>query len=117
MQIPQKYLINNYANTVKRSSFNCQGHHPLFTLLLLCVRSNLNHAKIKVLSIKGRLTLKEVAVLDVANLSAIIQDTYLLWNSMRPIDMHTAFNRAEWTGHMSPVKALSTDGAHVAHNS
>lgn len=66
------------------------------------------------LSIKGRLTLKEVAVLDVANLSAIIQDTYLLWNSMRPIDMHTAFNRAEWTGHMSPVKALSTDGAHVA---
>ena len=45
-------------------------------------------------SIKGRLTLKEVAVLDVFNLSAGVQDAYLLWNSVRPIDMHTAFNRA-----------------------
>lgn len=45
-------------------------------------------------SIKGRLTLKEVTVLDVVNLSARIQDAYLLRNSVRPIDMHTAFNRA-----------------------
>lgn len=62
------------------------------------------------------LYLKEV-VLDVASLSAIIQDTYLLCNSLRPIDMHKAFNRAEWTGHMSPMKALITDGAHVVHKS
>ena len=48
----------------------------------------------RVPSIKGRLTLKEVTVLDVVNLSARIQDAYLLWNSVGPVDMHTAFNRA-----------------------
>lgn len=50
--------------------------------------------RMQVPRIKGRLTLKEVSVLDVVNLSARIQDAYLLWNSVGPIDMHTAFNRA-----------------------
>lgn len=55
---------------------------------LTCVRSSLNHTQMQVPSIKGRLTLKEVTVLDVVNLSARIQDAYLLWNSMSPIDTH-----------------------------
>lgn len=44
-------------------------------------------------NIKGRLTLKEASVLDVVNLSARLQDAYLLWNSMTSIDIHRAFNR------------------------
>lgn len=63
-------------------------------LHLLCVRSYLNYVQIQVPSIKERLTLKEVTVFDVVNLSARIQDAYLLWNSVRAIDMHRAFNRA-----------------------
>lgn len=50
---------------------------------------DLNHVQVQVPSIKGRLTLKEVSVLDVVNLSARIQDAYLLWNSMKPIDTHS----------------------------
>lgn len=63
-------------------------------LHLLCARSDLGQARIQAPSIKGRLALKEITVLDVVNLSARIQDAYLLWNSVRPIDMHAAFNRA-----------------------
>lgn len=48
----------------------------------------------QVASIKGSLASKEVTVLDVVNLSARKQDAYLLWNSVTPTDMHTAFNRA-----------------------
>lgn len=58
-------------------------HRPL-----TCVRSHLNHTQMQVPSIKGGLTLKEVTVLDVVNLSTRIQDAYLLWNSMSPIDTH-----------------------------
>lgn len=94
----QNFLINNYyANIVKRNSFKCHGHHPLLysiILHLLCVDQISIMPKMQALSIKGRLTLKEVTVLDVVNLSARIQDAYLLRNSVRPIDMHTAFNRA-----------------------
>lgn len=59
---------------------------------------DLNHVRVQVPSIKGRLTLKEVSVLDVLNLSARIQDAYLLWNSVKPIDTHASFNRAIMDG-------------------
>lgn len=59
--------------------------------------------------------IKEVTVLDAVNLSVLMQNTYLLCNSLRPTDMHKAFNRAECTGHMSSMKALITVGAHKAH--
>ncbi len=68
-------------------------------------------------SIKERLTLKEVTVLEVANVSARIQDAYFLWNSVRPTDMHTAFNRAIMDRPHVTNDALTTDGAHVVLNS
>lgn len=116
MWIQQNYLINIYANTIARRPSKCHGR-SVYTSIFLCVRSNLNHAKTQVPSIKGKLTLKEATALDVANLSSIIQDIYLLWNSMTPIDTHAAFNSAEWTHNMSPLTALTTDGIHVAHDS
>lgn len=61
--------------------------------LTLCLRSNLSRAQMQEPSIKGRLTLNEVNVLDAVNLSARIQDAYLLRSSVSPIDTHTAFNR------------------------
>lgn len=104
--------------TQSKESFKCQGHHLLHTLSSnTCVRFYFNHAQMQVPSIKGRLTLKEVTVLDVVNLSARIQDAYLLWNSVRPIDMHTAFNRAIMDRPHVTNDALSTDGAHVVLNS
>lgn len=116
MWIQQNYLINIYANTIARRPSKCHGR-SVYASIFLCARSNLNPAKTQVPSIKGKLTLKEATALDVANLSSIIQDTYLLWNSTTPIDTHTAFNSAEWTHNMSPLTPLTADGIHVAHDS